>query len=133
MRVLAFVALAACLGLLASTPPDRGLAVGPRPVAQATILKFVPGGSLAVPTSLAGGTLSFDHLTGGVAADTDGTVYVGACASDFKNRIVVFDKDGKYVRDFEAGNCGTGEPVRIAVGPDHLLYATRIGPNNEIG
>jgi hypothetical protein len=102
-------------------------------MAAATLVKYISSGSLAVPATLAGGALTLDHLSGAVAADEDGTAFVGVCASDFTHRVVVFDKDRHYVRDFEAGRCGTGEPVRIAVGPDHLLYATRIGPSDEIG
>jgi hypothetical protein len=134
VRALRGLAFVLSLGVLAATSASGSApATASRPEAQGTVTKFLPGGSLSVPSSLAAGLLTFDRLSGGIAADTDGTVYVGACASDNSNRIVVFDRGGHYLRDFRAGNCGTGEPVRIAVGPDHLLYATRTGPNNEIG
>jgi len=136
LPMLATTAVIATALLVAASPTNGG--VPTRRHARAatsanTLIKYVPGGSLTVPGSLAGGTLGVRELSGAVAADDSGNVYVGVCASDFRHRIVVFNRDGRYVRDFPAGNCGTGESVKIAVGPDGLLYATRIGPSDEIG
>ena len=127
MRVTALWALAGLTALVAAGSSPA------LPSSAQTVEKYRAAASLQLPSSLAGGTLGVRELSGAVAADASGNVYVGVCASDFRHRIVVFDKTGAYVRDFEAGACGTGESVKIAVGPDGLLYATRIGPNDEIG
>ena len=132
-------ATSACVALLLAALvvalPAQGDGGGRRrPIASGnTTPKFLPTGSLQIPESLAGGALALRAASGAIAADAAGRVFVGACASDFSHRIVVFDSKGKYVRDFRVGNCGVGEGVRIAAGPDGNIYATRAGPNNQIG
>src|SRR5438105_4981092 len=91
-----------------------------------TSVKYLPSNVLTLPDTIVGGSVTVKELSGAVAADAAGNVYVGVCGSDFRHHVVVFGGDGHNVRDFRAGNCGTGEPVRIAAGPDGLLYATRI-------
>src|SRR5207247_2863594 len=74
-------------------------------------VKYVPSNVLTLPDTL-GGSVTAKELSGAIAADAAGDVYVGVCGSDFRHHVVVFGGDGRYVRDFRAGNRGTAHPVR---------------------
>jgi hypothetical protein len=61
--------------------------------------RFVRFGSLSIPTGQ-------KILPGGVAFSTKGELYVSDCASD---QVLVFDRQGRYLRRFAEAGDGEGQ------------------------
>jgi hypothetical protein len=92
------------------------------------LLAQTPGSPLTIPD-----TFSISGSPSTVAADSDGTVYVGLGqrGAGTSSDIAEFDPHGSFVRAFGAHLAG-GNPL-LAVGPDHNVYAwgTQFDPIRE--
>ena len=110
------VAVGADAGRLATAAPHRvaSAAAAKRP----SLLAQTPGSPLTIPD-----TVSISGSPSTVAADTNGTVYVGLGqqGSGANSDIAEFNPQGNFVRVFGAHLPG-GNPL-LAVGPDHNVYA----------
>jgi hypothetical protein len=108
---------------LAGAESDTAVAVRPALVGSGAakrtpLLAQTPPSALTVPD-----TIPVSGSPSSVAADSDGTVYVGLGqqGAGVKSDIGEFDAHGNFIRSFGA-NLPGGNPI-LAVGPDHNVYA----------
>lgn len=86
---------------------------------QPTLVKYLPTGApLVLPQPIA--ARGFHKFGTGLAADAAGNVYVGVDTFSSIEAVVVFDAEGRYVRDWPT-TVGHFAP-KLAVGPDGLVY-----------
>jgi streptogramin lyase len=89
-------------------PPDAPLPPPPAKLMGHQVFKFSPEGKLLMTLGVAGGGAGAEGFTGpnDVLVAPNGTIYVSEGHGGPTNRIVVFDKTGKYLK--EIGKTGTG-------------------------
>jgi len=90
-------------------PPDAPLPPMPAKLMGHQVFKFSPQGKLLMTLGVAGGGTGADGFMGpnDVLTAPNGTIYVAEGHGGETNRIVVFDKTGKYLKQF-GGKRGTG-------------------------
>jgi DNA-binding beta-propeller fold protein YncE len=93
-------------------PPDSPLPPAPAKLIGHQVFKFSPEGKLLMTLGVAGGGTGADgfYQPNDVVTDRAGNIYVAEGHGGDNARIVVFDKSGKYLREF--GKKGTG-PVEF--------------------
>ncbi len=100
------------------------------------VFKFSPDGRLLMTLGAAGGGSGPDGFVApnDVAVAPDGTIYVAEGHGGPSNRIVVFDRAGKYLREFGRSGDGPGEfdqPHALAFDSTGRLFVGDRG-NNRI-
>jgi sugar lactone lactonase YvrE len=93
-------------------PPDSPLPPAPDKLIGHQVFKFSPEGKLLMTLGVAGGGTGAEGFfqPNDVVTDRAGNIYVAEGHGGENARIVVFDRDGKYLREF--GKKGTG-PVEF--------------------
>jgi DNA-binding beta-propeller fold protein YncE len=93
-------------------PPDSPLPPPPDKLVGHQVFKFSPDGKLLMTLGVAGGGTGSEGFfqPNDVVTDRAGNIYVAEGHGGENARIVVFDKSGKYLREF--GKKGTG-PVEF--------------------
>lgn len=93
-------------------PPDSPLPPPPDKLVGHQVFKFSPDGKLLMTLGVAGGGTGSEGFfqPNDVVTDRAGNIYVAEGHGGDNARIVVFDKSGKYLREF--GKKGTG-PVEF--------------------
>ena len=93
-------------------PPDTPLPPAPATLIGHQVFKFSPDGTLLMTLGAAGGGTGADGFNqpNDVVTDGNGDIFVSEGHGGDNARIVVFDKTGKYLREF--GRKGTG-PVEF--------------------
>lgn len=93
-------------------PPDTPLPPAPAKLMGHQVFKFSPQGKLLMTLGAAGGGTGSDGFMGpnDVLVAPSGNIFVAEGHGGPSNRIVVFDKNGKYLREF--GKTGKG-PVEF--------------------
>lgn len=91
--------------------PDSPLPPAPATVIGHQVFKFSPEGKLLMTLGAAGGGTGADGFfqPNDVVTDTNGDIYVAEGHGGDNARIVVFDKSGKYLREFGKKGVGPGE------------------------
>ncbi len=89
-------------------PPDAPLPPPPAKLIGHQVFKFSPGGKLLMTLGTAGGGTGADGFfqPNDIATAPNGNIYVAEGHGGDNARIVVFDRSGKYLREF--GKKGTG-------------------------
>lgn len=92
-------------------PPDAPLPPPPAKLIGHQVFKFSPDGTLLMTLGVAGGGVGETgfYQPNDVVTAPDGTIYVAEGHGGESNRIVVFDKTGKYLREFGKKGSGPGE------------------------
>ena len=108
-------------------PPDSPLPPAPAKVIGHQVFKFSPEGKLLMTLGVAGGGTGAEGFNqpNDVVTDRAGNIYVAEGHGGDNARIVVFDKSGKYLRQF--GKKGTGpvefdQPHALAFDSKERLY-----------
>ncbi len=108
-------------------PPDSPLPPAPDKLIGHQVFKFSPEGKLLMTLGVAGGGTGAEGFfqPNDVVTDREGTIYVAEGHGGDNARIVVFDKSGKYLREF--GKKGTGQvefdqPHALAFDSNERLY-----------
>ena len=108
-------------------PPDSPLPPAPAKVIGHQVFKFSPEGKLLMTLGVAGGGTGAEGFNqpNDVVTDRAGNIYVAEGHGGDNARIVVFDKSGKYLREF--GKKGTGpvefdQPHALAFDSKERLY-----------
>jgi DNA-binding beta-propeller fold protein YncE len=93
-------------------PPDTPLPPAPAKLIGHQVFKFSPDGKLLMTLGIAGGGTGAEGFNqpNDVVTDTNGDIFVSEGHGGDNARIVVFDKSGRYLREF--GKKGTG-PVEF--------------------
>ena len=93
-------------------PPDTPLPPPPAKLIGHQVFKFSPEGELLMTLGVAGGGTGATgfYQPNDVVTDTNGDIYVSEGHGGDNARVVVFDRNGKYLREF--GRKGTG-PVEF--------------------
>jgi len=117
-------------------PPDSPLPAPPDKVIGHQVFKFSPDGALLLTLGVAGGGTGSEGFfqPNDVVTDRAGNIYVAEGHGGDNARIVVFDKSGKYLREFGKKGTGPGEfdqPHALAFdSKERLLVGDR--SNNRI-
>lgn len=92
-------------------PPDSPLPPPPDKLIGHQVFKFSPDGKLLMTLGVAGGGTGADGFfqPNDVVTDRAGNIYVAEGHGGDNARIVVFDKTGKYLREFGKKGTGPGE------------------------
>lgn len=92
-------------------PPDSPLPPQPDKLIGHQVFKFSPDGKLLMTLGVAGGGKGADgfYQPNDVVTDENGDIYVAEGHGGDNARIVVFDKTGKYLREFGKKGSGPGE------------------------
>ena len=108
-------------------PPDSPLPPAPAKLIGHQVFKFSPQGKLLMTLGVAGGGTGAEGFNqpNDVVTDRAGNIYVAEGHGGENARIVVFDKSGKYLREF--GKKGTGpvefdQPHALAFDSKERLY-----------
>ena len=116
--------------------PDSPLPPAPAKLIGHQVFKFSPDGKLLMTLGVAGGGTGAEGFTqpNDIVTDTNGDIYVAEGHGGANARIVVFDRTGKYLREFGKKGSGPGEfdqPHGLAFdAKGRLLVADR--SNNRI-
>jgi DNA-binding beta-propeller fold protein YncE len=116
--------------------PDSPLPPAPAKLIGHQVFKFSPDGKLLMTLGTAGGGTGADGFfqPNDIVTDANGDIYVAEGHGGDNARIVVFDKAGKYIREFGKKGAGPGEfdqPHGLAFdAKGRLLVADR--SNNRI-
>lgn len=91
--------------------PDAPLPPAPAKLIGHQVFKFSPDGKLLMTLGAAGGGTGADGFfqPNDIVTDTNGDIYVAEGHGGANARIVVFDKNGKYIREFGKKGSGPGE------------------------
>ena len=94
-----------------NAPPDSPLPPAPAKLIGHQVFKFSPDGKLLMTLGVAGGGTGAEGFTqpNDIVTDTNGDIYVAEGHGGDNARIVVFDKTGKYIREFGKKGTGPGE------------------------
>jgi sugar lactone lactonase YvrE len=92
-------------------PPDAPLPPPPAALAGHQVFKFSPDGKRLMTLGTAGGGTGADGFfqPNDVATAPNGNIYVAEGHGGDTARIVVFDRNGKYLREFGRKGTGQGE------------------------
>jgi hypothetical protein len=92
-------------------PPDAPLPPAPEKLIGHQVFKFSPDGKLLMTLGVAGGSTAKEgfYQPNDVVTDTNGDIYVAEGHGGDNARIVVFDRTGKYLREFGKKGSGPGE------------------------
>jgi DNA-binding beta-propeller fold protein YncE len=92
-------------------PPDSPLPPPPDKLIGHQVFKFSPDGKLLMTLGVAGGGTGAEGFfqPNDVVTDRAGNIYVAEGHGGDNARIVVFDKTGKYLREFGKKGTGPGE------------------------
>ncbi len=108
-------------------PPDSPLPPAPDKLIGHQVFKFSPDGKLLLTLGVAGGGTGAEGFfqPNDVVTDRAGNIYVAEGHGGENARIVIFDKTGKYLREF--GKKGTGpvefdQPHALAFDSKERLY-----------
>ena len=106
---------------------DSPLPPAPDKLIGHQVFKFSPEGKLLMTLGVAGGGTGAEGFTqpNDVVTDRAGTIYVAEGHGGDNARIVVFDKSGKYLREFGKKGTGPGEfdqPHALAFDSRERLY-----------
>ena len=108
-------------------PADAPLPSAPAKLIGHQVFKFSPDGKLLMTLGVAGGGTGAQGFfqPNDVVTDRAGTIYVSEGHGGDNARIVVFDKSGKYLREFGKKGTGPGEfdqPHALAFDSSERLY-----------
>jgi DNA-binding beta-propeller fold protein YncE len=108
-------------------PADSPLPPAPEKLIGHQVFKFSPEGKLLMTLGVAGGGTGADgfYQPNDIVTDRAGTIYVAEGHGGDNARIVVFDKSGKYLREFGKKGSGPGEfdqPHALAFDSQERLY-----------
>ena len=92
-------------------PPDAPLPPPPARLLGHQVFKFSPDGKMLMTLGVAGGGTGADgfYQPNDVVTDANGNIYVAEGHGGDNARIVVFDRSGKYLREFGKKGTGPGE------------------------
>lgn len=92
-------------------PPDAPLPPPPAKLIGHQVFKFSPEGKLLMTLGVPGGSTEKEGLyqPNDVVTDDNGDIYVAEGHGGDNGRIVVFDRNGKYLREFGKKGSGPGE------------------------
>ncbi|MEX2270463.1 MAG: peptidyl-alpha-hydroxyglycine alpha-amidating lyase family protein [Vicinamibacterales bacterium] len=92
-------------------PADAPLPPAPAKLIGHQVFKFSPDGKLLMTLGVAGGGTGSEGFfqPNDVVTDTNGDIYVAEGHGGANARIVVFDKSGKYLREFGKKGTAPGE------------------------
>ena len=92
-------------------PPDSPVPPAPAKLIGHQVFKFSPEGKLLLTLGVAGGAAGAAgfYQPNDVVTDTNGDIYVAEGHGGDNARIVVFDRSGKYLREFGKKGTGPGE------------------------
>jgi DNA-binding beta-propeller fold protein YncE len=92
-------------------PPDTPLPPAPAKLIGHQVFKFSPDGKLLMTLGVAGGGTGAQgfYQPNDVVTDRNGDIYVSEGHGGDNARIVVFDRRGKYLREFGKKGTGPGE------------------------
>lgn len=117
-------------------PPDSPLPPPPARLVGHQVFKFSPDGKLLMTLGVAGGGTGADGFfqPNDVVTASNGDVYVAEGHGGDNARIVVFDRSGKYLREFGKKGSGPGEfdqPHGLAFDSKGRMFVADRG-NNRI-
>jgi DNA-binding beta-propeller fold protein YncE len=94
-----------------NAPPDTPLPPAPATLIGHQVFKFSPEGKLLMTLGVPGGGTGAEGFMqpNDVVTDTNGDIYVAEGHGGPNGRIVVFDRTGKYLREFGKKGSGPGE------------------------
>jgi DNA-binding beta-propeller fold protein YncE len=92
-------------------PPDSPLPPAPAKLIGHQVFKFSPDGTLLMTLGVAGGSTEKTgfYQPNDVVTDDNGDIYVAEGHGGDNARIIVFDRTGKYLREFGKKGSGPGE------------------------
>ena len=92
-------------------PPDSPLPPAPAKLIGHQVFKFSPDGKLLLTLGVAGGSTEKEGFfqPNDVVTDENGDIYVAEGHGGDNARVIVFDRTGKYLREFGKKGTGPGE------------------------